>query len=137
MKTKTPHPHAAFIAEAALDMSRDIFIEDDEFEWCHGVLQDVVDDEDGNSKFCFADTLKQKAKIVSSLKLQEMHNLFYGGKAGATTVGFSAVADAAAQRAIEDLEMPCAGWFNQQWLDTDYPYLAIQRYIRDLKEGKL
>lgn len=46
----------------------------------------------------------EESKIVSSLTLKEMHELFFMGTDGSKCCGFTAVANAAAQRAIDDLK---------------------------------
>ena len=135
MKTAKQHPHAAFIAEAILDISREIYMEDKEFGWGHGTLQDAVEDSGGNLQFRFADTAEQNHKIVSSLTDDELERLY--NRESSFEKSLRGIANAAVQRAIEELKDPPLEWWSD-WGDTVHiAQVAIQEYIRAVQRGKL
>ncbi len=138
MTKPTPHPHAALIAEAVLDLRRTILKKNtDGGNWYRVPLETVVLDEGGNFEFSLSDTAPQKHKIVSSLSDDELRRINYEVERTAQEAR-RAIVNAAAQRAIEDFVENMNTWSETQ--DTGTLYL--QDYLSGRvgsypKEGKL
>ncbi len=139
MTTKTPHPHAEFIIEWMKDTSREIQL----FSVCEQAWVTITEPSWGNDRqYRFADTVEQKPKIVSSLTDQQIRNLYDAERRPFESDARNA-ANAAAQRAIEDIEEPPGDWI----FTNLSPNLELGRYnqvrhvlavfIKELKEGKL
>lgn len=137
------HPHAAFIAEALLDLDRDIvFYNFTSKKWEDFPLQNVIHDYEDEFHCRFKDTAPEKHKIVSSLTDDEIADVWVQGMRNVwdTLAGRRALVNAAAQRAVEDLPMPTLDWAlnNLDISDNRSAVLkGIRKYIQDLKEGKL
>ena len=127
MTEPTPHPHAEMIAEWIKDTSRIV----ERFDKDRDVWVDLYPGWGPNEQYRFADT---KPKIVSSLTEEEIKEVFYD--IGSFLPALRAVANAAAQRAIEDLRLPEFHWF-AKIINKDTAMDAITRFIADKKEGKL
>lgn len=138
MLNKT-HPHAELIAGWTTDTSQKIEVldrsNDNIFRWQEVSISFVIDDKEGKFKFRFA------ANIVSSLTDEELLAIAEATNPyqGIYCTAYRAIADAAAQRAIEELEIP------QEWLATHYTeprdfiliQLALKKYLTALKDGSL
>lgn len=137
MKTKKPHPHAAFIAEALTDLNRKIEESAPGYYWKNSSLEIVLGDTHGKYRFRFADTVEQKLKIVSSLRDNEILAAYYSNPKKDTCLRY--LVNAAAQQAIEDLKDPPLKWLEDMWSTRDIhiAQVAIQEYIRNVKKGKL
>ena len=150
MANKTPHPHADMIIEWAKDPSRKIEVSNLHtgdhrayFDWIEAKPPLWID----GFQYRFADEVEQKPKIVSSLTDKELCEAYWKKNVGFYTTlvdDIRPVANAAAQRAIDDLRMPDEAWFSKIQRDNgdyvmSFQYLEryLERYLNDLKEGKL
>ncbi len=146
MTNNTKHPHAALIAEALLDLDREIQVY---YSQCVGWMTVTIDavykDIEGYFKFRFADAEPKRCKIVSSLTDEQLINI--AEKAdwlNRLASVLREVANAAAQRAYEDIPMPHLNFVDNllqefgiaQFKDIQVMHI-IARFIVELKEGKL
>ncbi len=85
-----------------------------------------------------SDTAEQKLKFVSSLTNDALIDLTWNTENSMEI--YRKIANAAAQRAVEELKMPDMPWITHncdEW-DSRITFIeGIKRYLRDLKEGKL
>lgn len=129
MKIKTQHPHAEMIAEWIKDTSRVVEQFDEGSEIWELDRNPAWYPE---TSYRFAGTVKPK--IVSSLRDDVLEEIF---GIGTITGGVRRVANAAAQRAIEELEVPDK-WVERQYKEKWYSAGGVLRaYLRDLKKGRL
>jgi hypothetical protein len=135
MTDKKPHPHAELITEWVKDINRPMqFRGGDNFRW-------IDCDEDGpgwdfSLLYRFKPEEPPKPKIVSSLSDDELY-----GHPGSGRTRRRAIADAAAQRAIEDLRTPSFFWLTNickvKTSDQDFALKVILAYIDSVKKGEL
>ncbi len=78
-------------------------------------------------------------KIVSSLTDDELMSSFSAYRDYRASA--RSLANAAAQRTIEDLEPPSDEWFSEVQEYTQTPsaplYYVLHKYLKDLREGKI
>ncbi len=143
MEIKTPHPHAGFIFEWTQDISRKIETHERgvnlHSKWHKVPITFVLQDLKGELVFRFA---PPKPDIVSSLTDEELYAIADANNPCQEDINCSAIraiANAAAQRAIEDLEIP------KKWLEKNYSEsrlflivsTGITNYLAALKAGEL
>ena len=142
MTIKKPHPHSAFIGEWLQDTSKKIEVHQrgDEhcFRWREVPISFVLNDVRGILEFRFA----SKIIMVSSLTDEELFAIADAHNHCQEDINCSAIraiANTAAQRAIDDLETP------KKWLEENYSEnrlflivsTGITNYLAALKAGEL
>lgn len=139
MTDKTPHPHAELIAEWVKDTSKipeRLYPFDN--SWHELAITFVIEDIKGRHNYRLKPEEPPKPVIVSSLSGSEIHylcqNFLYESDR------LRAVADAAAQRAIEDLKLPDWEFFDRygnSGKGPSYQMIAVRIYLEALKKGEL
>lgn len=107
MTTKTPHPHAKFLAEAFMDTSRVIAGKQILADFWQEVTLTCVVASDEMWEFCFMDTVKPRN--ISSLTAEQLYTIVAEHNPDHQDVDYKiirAVADAAAKKQMEDMAPP-------------------------------
>jgi len=107
MKTKTPHPHAKFLAEAFVDTSRAIEGKQILADYWQEVTLTCVVGSNALWEFRFVDTVKPQN--VSSLTAEQLYTIVAEHNPDHEDVNYKivrAVANAAAKKQMEDMAPP-------------------------------
>jgi hypothetical protein len=142
MTNRKTHPHAMFIMDWLHDTSSEIETRDpdngDCCAWQKVPINFVFHDRQGEFEFRFA----SKHNVMSSLTDDELYAIADAENVSEDGINCSvnrAIANAAAQRAIDDLELP-HNWLDQSYRKSPHFYTAgqvITKYLKDLKSGQI